>query len=107
MSCLHFVALKGSVVPSTMLIFYMTSTVQMCNCVLYVYIAGLTPRAKVKQAVQTVCRVLLLMVVLYFFICSLGLLEDSFKLLGGELSPVFNSVLVDYTCTCIRILQNI
>lgn len=44
----------------------------------------LTPLHKGLRFAGVVFRLVLLLVVLYCFICSLGLLEDSFKLLGGR-----------------------
>ncbi|RUS74012.1 hypothetical protein EGW08_018211, partial [Elysia chlorotica] len=50
-------------------------------------------------------RLSLLLAVLYFFICSLGLLEDSFKLLGGRAAgeAFRNSALLSNPVACLMI----
>ncbi|XP_025115210.1 sodium-dependent phosphate transport protein 2B-like isoform X2 [Pomacea canaliculata] len=45
---------------------------------------GLSPIGKCKRISKVAGRVLGLMIALYFFICSLGLLESAFKLVGGR-----------------------
>ncbi|XP_035829380.1 sodium-dependent phosphate transport protein 2A [Aplysia californica] len=42
------------------------------------------PALRVCRALWMITRIILLFGVLYLFICALGLLEDSFKLLGGR-----------------------
>ncbi|CAL1543963.1 unnamed protein product [Lymnaea stagnalis] len=44
----------------------------------------LHPAQKLMRLLSILMKCLLLMSILYFFVCSLGLMEDSFQLLGGR-----------------------
>ncbi|KAK3754091.1 hypothetical protein RRG08_024166 [Elysia crispata] len=65
----------------------------------------LSPFHKSLRVVSLVARLVLLLGVLYCFICSLGLLEDSFKLLGGRAAgeAFRNSELLSNPVACLMI----
>ncbi|XP_059156708.1 sodium-dependent phosphate transport protein 2B-like isoform X2 [Physella acuta] len=44
----------------------------------------LHPFKKPLRVMSIFCKVIILLCILYFFICALGLMEDSFQLLGGR-----------------------
>ena len=65
-------------------LFVITDKVSNLFYIFFFLILDLTSAAKIKRVLLTIGKIIVLLGLLYMFICSLSFLSSAFRLLGGK-----------------------